>query len=428
MSVCWYMKDQIPYAVISGLLFLVLLVYSVNYFSGLFRDIQDLAEAARYRDFTTKYVEKKGVRMPGFRHYLNSINQTFLAINREKEAKQHYLKKILELVDTGILAYDIETYDVLCINDSLADMLNIPRIKNVRWMEKGDRNKRLYQQLIALETGGDRLVDLTVGPQTIKVLANTSLFKVEEHTYRLIAFHNINTTLEEIESGAWKRLLSVMTHEIMNSVVPVSSLADTLKKQIMYLRDDPDRLTPDDFQDIEDGMEAIKRRSDGLLKFAETYRTLNKTIIPEISETDVNEMLVNIYRLMQPSLRLKNIVLETMMPDYIPHLQIDRKLIEQTIVNFITNARDALAETRNPHIILSAGQDRDGHVFITVADNGKGIPSGLMEQIFIPFFSTRKNGSGIGLSLSRQIIKAHDATLKVQTKEGEGSAFTMTFR
>ncbi len=414
------------YALVCSIAAIILFFYTLQYFFGLFQDVQDFTEAVRYKDFSRRYVKRK-FRLPDFRTQFNELNDAFVLVNQEKESQQQYLKRILELVDTGILAYDVDTNDILCVNDALINMLSIPRLKNIGWLEK--RNQPLYEQLNTLPVSDSKLISLHIGQQVIKTLVNVSLFSTAGKTYRLLAFHNINATLEEIELSAWKGLLRVMTHEIMNSIAPVSSLASTLKTQMEQLKEHSQELSPDDFQDVVAGMEAIKRRSEGLLRFAETYRTLSKTIIINPVNTDVGEMSVTIYKLMQPSLRKKGIILETIIQESIPPLMIDRELMEQVVVNFITNACDAVKETKNPHVIMSAGHNsQENEVFLTVADNGRGIPPELLEKIFIPFFSTKKHGNGIGLSLCRQIVKAHDAQLKIQTKEHEGSAFTVLFK
>jgi signal transduction histidine kinase len=173
-------------------------------------------------------------------------------------------------------------------------------------------------------------------------------------------------------------------------------------------------------------METIRRRSEGLLRFADTYRNLSKNIVPDMHPVNLHELLTSVYRLMHPSLTQKGILLEVRSDNTSVVARIDRNLIEQVVINFITNAAHAVKDRKEPHIILFSGV-MDEAPFLTVADNGCGITSGIREKIFIPFFSTKKNGTGIGLSLSREIVKLHNGTLQIQTKEDEGSAFTVLF-
>ncbi|MFR8359136.1 MAG: sensor histidine kinase [Parabacteroides sp.] len=233
--------------------------------------------------------------------------------------------------------------------------------------------------------------------------------------------------MEEVESGAWKGLLNVMTHEIMNSIVPVSSLSDTLRRKIHTLKENVSQPSTTDLKDMELAMDTIHRRSEGLLRFAETYRNLSQKIVPDMKSYNLYDLLSSVHSLMNPSLQQKGIAftLKTNAPEVTAFM--DRDLIEQVIINFITNATYATSEKENPQIHLFSGFDSEGHPYITVADNGRGIPDSIRDKIFIPFFSTKKNGNGIGLSISREIVKLHNGKLHVQSQEKEGSAFTILF-
>ena len=413
-----------PVAIICLSITIFLFYQTIEYIFRILKDMDDFIEAVQYRDFSKKYPENKGSKNRYY-HGFNTITNTFLSLSRENEAQSNYLKKMLEVVNTGILSYDMETMDTLWMNDSLKTMFDIPYLKNIRWLEK--RNINLYNELIEIPLGSNRIVTINTGNRVIKTLTNASNFQTGGRTYKLIAFHNISATLEEVEAGAWKGLLDVMTHEIMNSIAPVSSLADTMKRRIESLREKLDSDIYPDFDDIEFAMETIHRRSEGLLRFADTYRNLSKTIIPEIHPVNLSELLSAIYQLMNPSLKQKGILLEIKTEHSEIMAKIDRSLIEQVLINFITNAMVAVKNNPEAHIILFSGITSEGEAFITVADNGCGIPPENRDKIFIPFFSTKKSGSGIGLSLSREIVKLHKGRIQIQSKVGEGSAFTILF-
>lgn len=406
-------------------IFLVLIIIYILFRQRkIYRDIDEFTEALIYKDFSRKYPEKKGKNKKLYKQF-NIINKSFLDLASEKEAQQHYLKKMLELVDTGILAFDVKTYETLWMNDSLATMLNIPHIKNINWLKK--HNENLFRELLDIPLNESTLKTIHAQKQTIKTITNASLFETEGKTYKLIAFHNVSATMEEVESGAWRGLLNVMTHEIMNSIVPVSSLSDTLKKKVnTFKQTSPESFNPD-LEDMEFALETIHRRSEGLLRFAETYRNLSQKIVPNMKNHNLYELISSVHSLMNPSLLQKGIKfdLKTNNPDILTFM--DRDLIEQVVINFITNASNAISEKEDPQIHLFSGIDLQGYPYITVADNGNGIPDDIRDKIFIPFFSTKKNGNGIGLSISREIVKQHNGKIHVQSKEGEGSAFTILF-
>ena len=178
--------------------------------------------------------------------------------------------------------------------------------------------------------------------------------------------------------------------------------------------------------DLELGLETIKRRSEGLLKFAETYRNLNKITTPNLKKILVRDLFENLHTLMQPTLDQKNIELEVILKDPGLMIEVDINLIEQVLINLLINALEAVKEKSNPRIVLSAFQENTKAV-IKVSDNGAGVPDELLDRIFIPFFSTKKSGSGIGLSLCKQIMLLHKGSIQVHSKEGEGSAFVLKF-
>ena len=423
-TVFLFIKSDWRFAVLFSFVTVLLASHVLRILFKTIQDIEDFTEAVRYRDFSKRYPETNRNRNKYYRNF-NAISDTFLAMSREKESQHQYLERILELVNTGILAYDVDTLDTLWMNDSFKNMFQIPYVKNINWLRR--RNAQLFDELNKMQLGENRITTINTGNRNIKMLSSASTFQTAGKTYFLIAFHNISATLEEVESEAWKGLLNVMTHEIMNSIVPVASLADTMKKRMETIKEESEFKKTPDFEDMESAMETIRRRSEGLLRFANSYRSLSKNIVPEIQPVNLNEMLNSIYRLMHPSLEQKGIVLKVKTDNSLVVARIDRNLIEQVIINFITNATVAVKDKTEPTIMLVSGVTTDDKTYITVADNGCGIEPEVQDKMFIPFFSTKKSGSGIGLSFSREIVKLHNGNLQVQTRVSEGSAFTVIF-
>lgn len=410
--------------IVLSFLIVILIVYHFYTRRKVYQQTEEFAESIINRDFSKRYPEKGRNRK--LNSQFNTITDSFLKLASEKEAQQHYLKEILELVDTGILAYDMDTYDTLWMNDAFTTMLNIPHIKNINWLKK--HNENLFNELTVIPLSKTALKTIHAQKQTIKTITKASVLKIGERNYKIIAFHNVNATMEEVESGAWKGLLNVMTHEIMNSVVPVSSLSDTLKKKLEKIKYTySETLFHEDVEDMEFALETIHRRSEGLLRFTETYRSLSQKIIPNMDTYNLYELINSVYSLMMPSLHKKGISfhIKTDKPETTVH--IDRDLIEQVVINFITNATSAVSKKEQPEIHIFSGINKSGHPFITVVDNGQGIPDEIRDKIFIPFFSSKKNGNGIGLNISREIVKLHNGEIFIQTKETHGSAFTILF-
>ena len=400
-----------------------LVIYQVVEFLRFQRKTHDelgqFVEAVHYRDFSRYFDEKHApADIQPLRKGFNEINTTFKVISKEKETQYQYVQKILELVDTGILSYATETGEVIWMNESLKKMLQLPYLKTVHSMAR--RDKPLFDEIMQLKPGEGKVTTVHLEKSTYKVLLSASAFQTDGKVYKLIAFQNVNEALDETESKAWQKLLSVMTHEIMNSVAPISSLAATLKNRISS-------KDTNNMEDLELGIDTIKRRSEGLLKFAETYRNLNKITTLHLQRVYVRELFANLHQLMQPTLDQKNIELEIILRDTDLSLDADPSLIEQVLINLIVNAAEAVKERAQPKIILSAEASSNRKVILRVADNGMGMPEEILEKIFIPFFTTKKNGSGIGLSLCKQIVLLHKGTLQVQSAENKGTVFSMQF-
>lgn len=388
-------------------------------------ELNQFVEAVHYRDFSRYFdVKHASADIQPLRKGFNEINTTFKVISKEKETQYQYLQKILELVDTGILSYDVESGDVVWMNESLKRMLQLPYLKTIHSLSR--RDLALFTEIEKLQPGENVIATAHLERSFFKVLLSATAFQTEGRKYKLIAFQNVNEALDETESKAWQKLLSVMTHEIMNSVAPISSLADTLKNRLQLSVAD---LNTDSvaFEDLEIGIETIKRRSEGLLKFAETYRNLNKITRLNVKKLYVRDLFGNLHQLMQPTFEQKNIELEIILRDTEVSFEVDHSLIEQVLINLIVNAIEAVKDQPQPKIILSAETTSLKKVVIKVADNGTGMPEELLDKIFIPFFSTRKNGSGIGLSLCKQIVMLHKGTIQVQSVEGKGTVFLLQF-
>ena len=180
-------------------------------------------------------------------------------------------------------------------------------------------------------------------------------------------------------------------------------------------------------EDLELGVETIRKRSEGLLKFTETYRNLNKITKANLAKVYISELFENIHRLMQPTLEQKNIEATIILKEPLLSVEIDAGLIEQVLINLILNAIDAVKNNPDPKIVLSAYTDNDNKIIIKIADNGTGMDEEVLDKIFVPFFSTKKNGNGIGLSLCKQIMLVHKGSITVQSIENEGTAFYLRF-
>ena len=327
-------------------------------------------------------------------------------------------------MDKGILSYKSTTADIVWMNESLKRMLELPYLKTLHSLAK--RDEVLYNNIVDLKPGEIKIATAHLEKNSFKILLSATAFQTDGEKFKLIAFQNVDEALDETESKAWQKLLSVMTHEIMNSIAPISSLADTLRNR---LKQSMGNLNNDSgsVDDLEIGIDTIKRRSEGLLKFAETYRNLNKITTPNLSRIYIRDLFESINQLMLPTLDQKSIDMQVVLKETGLMLEADSNLIEQVLINLVVNSIEGVKDKSDSKIVLSAYRDTNNKIVIKVADNGAGMPAEMMDKIFIPFFTTKKNGSGIGLSLCKQIMMLHKGNIQVHSQEGIGTAITLHF-
>ncbi len=387
--------------------------------------MDDFFEAVKYRDFSRWFPEDRGPKDIRFLYKgFNEINTTIKEINSQNQAQYVYLQKILEMVDIGIMAYNLESGNVLWSNDSFGEILDIPSFKNIRFVE--NRKPELFNTIFETYHREPDSISIALQNESIKILISDTVFQVEDDAFKLIVIQNIDDTLNKNESESWKKLLSVMTHEIMNSITPISSLADTLQKNLQIAIENP-KETRLELEDLNAGVKTIKNRSEGLLKFAKTYRSLSKVTHLNLQRVKIEDLFNNIQRLMEPSIRAKQIAIEFNLTSPKIELDIDTHLIEQVLINLILNAVDACKNQHEPKIRVLASQNPNRDIVIKVLDNGSGIPEDILENIFVPFFTSKATGSGIGLSLCRQIMLLHKGRIIVKSVEDKGSVFSLIF-
>ncbi len=418
-------SQQYVYAVILSPVVVIQVINFYLFHKRAQREVEEFVEAIHYRDFSRHFnVKLAPAGLQPLRSGFNEINFAFKQISREKETQYQYLQKLLEIVNTGILSYDIESGVVVWMNESLKNLLQIPYLRTIESLDR--REPALTSQIIDLKPGETLITEVHPERTTIKVLLSATAFETEGRTYKLIAFQNINEALDETENNAWQKLLRVLTHEIMNSVAPISSLAGTLKDRLQ--QSIPQLANSNgSVDDLQTGIDTIRRRSENLLKFVDTYRNLNKIQTLSLTTAYVRDVFENLYQLMEPTLEAKNIELDIILKDTSLQLEADINLIEQVLINLIINAIDAVKDKTAPHIHLTGTVNSSKKVIIKVSDNGYGMDKEVLDKIFVPFFTTKKTGSGIGLSLCKQIMQLHKGSIAVQSAVGEGTTFTLQF-
>ena len=385
------------------------------------RDLVGFLTSIKYNDFTaTSSAAHRGKTFGELYDAFNLINRKFQEVRADKEANHQFLQTIVEQIEVGLLCYN-EAGEVRLMNKALQRMLHKSFLLHLDGLEQVDQ--KLLEAIKASREGKRDLVKITVENRLLQLAVLTSELRLQDERLFLVSIKNIQNELEEQELVAWQKLIRILTHEIMNSVAPITSLSGTIDAMLA----DEEVPAPATLNDIRQSVQVIQRRGEGLLDFTETYRSLTRIPPPKFREISANQLMDQVVTLFQP--KADELGIELHLHHYPADvlLQADPHLLEQVIINLTKNAIDALTEEGNGVIHLHVTRNKQGQGILQVADNGPGIPADQLEQIFVPFYTTKPTGSGIGLSLSRQIMRMHKGTIEVQSVEGEGTVVQLLF-
>ncbi len=388
------------------------------------RDLTRFFQSVKFRDFTQAFREKSpGGSFAKLHGALAEVMEAFRKARAEKEEQALYLQTVVQHVGIGLIVFQ-PSGEVDLINDAARRLLKVLQLKNIRNLESD--YPALVETLLRMKPRERALVKVERGDEQFQLSLYASEFKLRGWAFTLVSLQDIRSELEEKEIEAWQKLIRVLTHEIMNSMTPISSLASTV--QDLVLQSCGREGDSEVLDDIHAALRTIQKRSAGLLHFVDGYRNLARISRPDVQLFPARDLFLRVEQLLQTQFTERNISLNA--PVKPPNLELlaDPDLLEQVLINLLINAADAVKGRDDPKIELSAFLDDRGRPVIQVRDNGMGIPSDILDKIFVPFFSTKDSGSGIGLSLSRQIMRLHGGSITAASKLGVETVFTLRFR
>ena len=349
---------------------------------------------------------------------VNRIKEKLKKLRTENLAQLYFIEALVKHARVGLLALD-HSNRIYFVNQAFTQLLGYPRMKTGDLITESLAS--FWNEIRSLKHNDKTSFEWIQNDKFATLSCILSEFSIEGNTYRLYALQNIQSEIEETEISAWKKLMRILTHEIMNSASPIFSLSSSLNEILT----DESMETDAKEQKLKTGLHTIADRSSGLMKFVEAYQQLTRIPDPVCEPQDMREILQHITDLFEPELNAKNIRLNTIVRPNVKPWFIDKYLFQQVLINVVKNAIEALEDFDNGEITISLMRNTEEN-FIKIQDNGKGIPNDKMDKIFIPFFSTKPNGTGIGLALSRQIIKLHNGQMNVLSKEQEGTTIIIS--
>ncbi len=398
-----------------------------NYINQMKADIKRFILAVKTQDTTINFKNKSTrASFPELYKSFDEIIQIHKNIHLEKESMFQLIKTILEQVPVGVIVVknkktDTEKTEIVFFNLAASNLLQVPAFKY--WHRLENRAPYFAEQVNTIIDGGKKFIELKIQDKQIQLSTEVIPLNLYQNDYIIISFQNIKDEIEQKESEAWNRLIGVISHEILNSITPISSLSDTVNSMVAGKQE----LDAETLEDLKPALLTIKRRSEGLLDFVKDYRLIAELPTPTLESHTVGEILQHINVLMQPFASGKNIRLKVEQTSSKISIRLDLKLIEQALINLVTNSIYAVEQVDSPVIEISYRLENN-RLLIDVIDNGKGLDAVLMEKIFVPFFTTRKNGSGIGLTITRNIMKMHQGNVEVSSVPMERTVFSLVFK
>lgn len=388
-------------------------------------NLTSFLDSIRFDDLSSSF--KTDSQDPTIQRLHQELNEALLKLRvsrKEKDSEYQFFKNIVQHVGIGILTFKRDG-SIQIINSAAKRLLKVTRAETVEDLREVDDS--LVDAFLKLKTGGRELIRLKTGDETVQL----SIFAIEltlrGDEVKLISMSNIQSELEEKEMEAWQNLVRVLTHEIMNSVTPISSLAGIVEEELGRKIQFEQEVKTDELPDMHLSLQTISKRSAGLIRFVKEFRNLTHIPKPRLAEVPVKPLLEEMAMLHKKELADHGVAVSCSVEPENLFILADKTMIEQVLINLIKNAIQAFDDQPDKKIELTARSNEKGRAVISVKDNGSGIDNEALEKIFIPFFSTKKTGSGIGLSLSKQIMLQHEGRITVKSKLGEGTEFILRF-
>jgi nitrogen fixation/metabolism regulation signal transduction histidine kinase len=415
-------------AFLLAVIFLLEVILLVRFVERTNRKLTRFFESIRYADFSSSFSDPGlGKSFEDLSREFNKVIEVFRKYRTEKEEHYNYLQTVIQHVPIGIIVFRREG-KVEVANQAMHRMLKIRNIRFISDLEK--LKEELPAALMGLKAGESRLFKVFNGDELLQLSMAATEFRMQGDDFILVSMLNISAELDEKEIESWQKMIRVLTHEIMNSITPITSLASTVHDMTVKQEDGKKKLREMDEEDIESidsALTTIQNRSKGLLNFVEVYRDLTRIPKPNFRYFRVQELFERCSLLLKP--KMEELGIECSGRVFPPDLMItaDPDLIDQVMINLMLNAIDAVKEVKDPRISIFATINSSNRVIIDIQDNGTGIMPDIMDKIFMPFFTSKKHGNGIGLSLSRQIMHLHKGSIMVRSKPEEGTVFTLVF-
>jgi two-component system, NtrC family, nitrogen regulation sensor histidine kinase NtrY len=423
----FYQTTSYVAAALIGLAAVSQLYSLIAYVERTNRELGRFLRSVQYSDFSQTFTsDRRGNSFAELGQAFSAVMDEFRAERSEKEENYRYLLTVIQHIGVGLISFK-QDGTVGLMNTAAKRLLRVSHLKNIKALS--DYNRELAGVLLQMRSGEKVLLQVVDDDDLLQLSIYATEFKMRGDLYTLVSIQNIQSELEEKEIESWQKLTRVLTHEIMNSITPIASLASTVNEMLVELGEPSgDGITATEtITDVRNAMRTIERRSQSLLGFVNAYRSLTRIPRPDFRIIPMQELFDDVALLMRPPMEVRGVSFVSSIEPESLDLTADPELIEQVLINLLKNAMEAVEGIPGAEVKMVARIDERGRTTIQVIDNGPGIVEEAIDKIFIPFFTTKKEGSGIGLSLSRQIMRQHGGTLSVFSEPDTRTVFTLRF-
>jgi len=419
--------ESVLIIVICTLMIVLLIISTVSYLNTTNEKIRFFFDAVRNDDSNLSFPVNKGNRaLSELYTSMNKVNMQIQQLKIENSQKEKYFSELIEHLATGIITFNSKGF-ILNANSAAKRLLSTDNLTHLKQIEHN--NFRLYQAISNIKPFKQKLISFPSTPGNIQLTLKASSVKAGNEELIIVSINDIKNELDEKELDSWLKLIRVLMHEIMNSLTPIISLSENLTHIFNNKGKavSPDDVTEDTIANTIQGLSVINEQGKGLMSFVESYRRLTRIPEPEKKYFKINDLFKRVhvlYKSLENNERME-LSVNTGNPDL--EIFADENLITQVIINLLKNAIEANENNPEGKITISCTTDSGHRAKICVADNGPGISEDKIEEIFVPFFTTRKEGTGIGLSISKQIMRIHGGNLIVRSRPGKETIFCLTF-
>jgi nitrogen fixation/metabolism regulation signal transduction histidine kinase len=419
--------ESFRYLILCLVIIIIMAVSLISYLNGTNKKIMLFFDSVRNDDSTLSFatVEKNRTLREIYKS-MNKVNHQIQQLKIENRKQEQYFQILIEHIATGIITFDNEGF-VIHANAPARRLLSTEVLTHLKQIER--RDQKLFSAIKSIRPHERRLIAYTSEFGEIQLSLKATSFRTDNKELIILSIQDIKNELDEKELESWMKLIRVLMHEIMNSIAPITSLSESLVR--IYTDSgvavSPEKVTSGTISTTLQGLNVIKEQGKGLMSFVESYRKLTRIPEPEKKVFPIEDLITRLKILYGSMHNIEKAELSVALKNPGIELLADQNLISQVLVNLLKNALEANENNPAPVIRIVAGLDLNNRPEVCVIDNGPGITPEHLDEIFVPFFTTRQNGSGIGLSISRQIMKMHGGNLKVRSVPDKETAFCLTF-